>query len=555
MSDPPSRIQAKAKLGRWPGLVWAVPLAAILIVGYLGLRALANQGVDVVVTFGSAGGARVGDTKVVYKGLEVGRVTGIRLNPDKRHVDLKLRLEHDLRGVVTTGTQFWLIGANPSFTDLASLKAAVAGLSIGMAPGPGAPTRHLIGLDEEPLVPPGTRGREFLLDLNTVGATRRGSTILYRGYEAGRVTDVRSLAPGAFQAKLFIQSPFDDYVRTSSLFWNASAVQISLTGQGISGSINSPTTALGGGVAFDTPETRRDDPPSPAGAVFTLYSDLNRAQEGPDGPQVQYQAVFHGTAGALTLGAPVSFGGTRIGVVNAVGLVFDPRTGVVSNPVTFGLFPERLHVPGADASPNPDWRAVSDRAVGKLLQLGYRVQIGQSPPLIGPQFIALAKVAGAAPAQLGPSVPFPEVPAQSEEAGDLYGEADTLLKTVNGLPIEGIGCDVRQITSRLSALLASPAVDDSLNHLDSTLKSVDQIASQVKPQIKPLVAKLNQTADQLQRTAAAASQVLSGTGAAQDQGLPDAIRQLTEAARSIRGLADYLSRHPESVIRGRPAGD
>ena len=74
--------------------------------------------------------------------------------------------------MVTTGTQFWLIGANPSFTDLASLKAAVAGLSIGMAPGPGAPTRHLIGLDEEPLVPPGTRGREFLLDLNTVGELR-----------------------------------------------------------------------------------------------------------------------------------------------------------------------------------------------------------------------------------------------------------------------------------------------------------------------------------------------------------------------------------------------
>ena len=52
----PLRTHATEKHGRWPGLVWAVPLAALLIVGYLGLRAFAQRGVTVVVTFSSAAG-------------------------------------------------------------------------------------------------------------------------------------------------------------------------------------------------------------------------------------------------------------------------------------------------------------------------------------------------------------------------------------------------------------------------------------------------------------------------------------------------------------------
>ena len=77
------------------------------------------------------------------------------------------------------------------------------------------------------------------------------------------------------------------------------------------------------------------------------------------------------------------------------------------------------------------------------------------------------------------------------------------------------------------------------------------MVAQVKPQVGPLIGKLNQAADQLNGAAAAARGVLTGEGAGQDASLPGAIRQLTDAARSIRSLADYLSRHPEAVIKGK----
>jgi hypothetical protein len=46
-------------------------------------------------------------------------------------------------------------------------------------------------------------------------------------------------------------------------------------------------------------------------------------------------------------------------------------------------------------------------------------------------------------------------------------------------------------------------------------------------------------------------QILESQGGSEDSSLPDAIRQITEAARSIKTLTDYLDRHPEALIRGK----
>ena len=65
--------------------------------------------------------------------------------------------------------------------------------------------------------------------------------------------------------------------------------------------------------------------------------------------------------------------------------------------------------------------------------------------------------------------------------------------------------------------------------------------SQIEPQIGPLMNKLNEAAGQVSGTALAAHQLLGSEGDAQTGNLSETIRQLNEAARSIRTLAD-LSR-------------
>lgn len=543
---------AKARKSLWPGVVWAFPLAALMIVAYLGLQALVERGFTVVVTFDSAEGAREGDTKVIYKGIEVGRVTDIELANDGHHADMTLRLHRRLESQLGPESKFWLVGSNPSLTDLRSLKAAVAGVSIGMAPEPGPLTRRFVGLHQEPSISPDTPGRAFWLETDTLGPLRRGSTVSYRGDEVGSVVQTQTTGANSFRLQIFIRAPFDQYVRPESVFWNLSPLKISLGGDGITGQLASPQIALSGAVAFETPAAALRAPPSPPDARFQLFGSEERARQGPDGPPILYDTEFQGAAGQLQAGASVLLRGARVGVVDSVGLRFDPDTGVLSNPVTFALFPLRLNTPGVDPIATPNWRAISDRAVQKLVDLGYRANVSQSPPLIGSFQLSLDKVAEPAPVALDRSGPRPRVPAAPEtEGGSLFEKADSILTKVNAIPFDAIGTDVRQITSRLSKLVSSPELDSSIAHLDGTLKSLDQMTAQVRPQIGPLVAKLNQTAEQLRQAATSANGVLSGINVGQDGSLAGAIRQLTDTARSIRALADYLQRHPEALLNGK----
>src|ERR1700685_246128 len=77
---------------RSPGLVWAIPLAALIIVAYLGTQALVHRGEVVTVTFLRAAGARAGETKVLYQGVESGQLIKIVPNEDGRRLDFQLRL-------------------------------------------------------------------------------------------------------------------------------------------------------------------------------------------------------------------------------------------------------------------------------------------------------------------------------------------------------------------------------------------------------------------------------------------------------------------------------
>jgi ABC-type transporter Mla subunit MlaD len=110
---------------------------------------------------------------------------------------------------------------------------------------------------------------------------------------------------------------------------------------------------------------------------------------------------------------------------------------------------------------------------------------------------------------------------------------------------------LRAITGNLEKLMSSPQLKDSLAHLHSSLTSIDKLLSDAQPQIGPLIGKLSETAAELSATATGLRQVMENGGPNGDASLPDAIRQITEAARSIKTLTDYLDRHPEALIRGK----
>jgi paraquat-inducible protein B len=546
----PLRLDARELRTRWPGLVWAVPLAAILIVIYLALNALSDQGVDIVVSFNKAAGARAGDTPVVYKGVHVGRVVKIRISSDAKRVDMTLRMAPETRNALRDGAKFWLIGATPSLADLSSLQAVVSGVSIGASPGTGSPRRRFIGLDEPPPVPTDMVGTPYLLTGDAIGSTRVGAGVYYRGLEVGKVSRIVLTPSGQFQLNIFVSAPYDKLVRGNTEFFSAKPLRIQITSAGLDGELGPGTSPLMGGIEFDLPEGAGAAPRSPAGAVFPFYSDASQAADGSTGHAVSYQAVFHDAAGALQGGAPIYLAGFPIGRVAERRLVADPQGGSVFGAVTVEIEPESLGL-SADGG-EAQRRLRTDQLLRGLIRRGYRLEVAQNPPVVGPPALELRQTrqgsTGAVSLQ-GPLFALPTADAPS--LGALTERADTLLTRLDAVPIEQIGHDVRRLTHRLADLAASPEIDDGLKHLDRTLADLDQITSEAKPKVGPLVDKLSAAADQLQALAQSANRMVGGADGAQDATLPDAIRQLSEAARSIRTLAEDLDRHPESILKGR----
>ena len=559
MSTPEDQTNAP-ETGRrrtiWPNLVWGIPLAALAIVGYLGVRALLNRGEVVTVTFTRAAGAKAGVTKVLYQGVEAGQLTKIEPNADGRRLDFHLRLVPAAKSGLNTNARFWLIGANPNFSDLSSLEAVVSGIAIGYAPGEGGePEDQFEGLDQAPLILPGDKGTRYLLGAHALNSIHEGSILLFHGQAIGKVVAIRFNPDKGFRLQAFINQPYDSLIRRGARFWKISPLRLSFAGGGITANLAPLSTLLAGGIDLEVDTTKANDPRSPADTEFPLYSSHNAARQGLSGPTVGYEFAFDGAAGVLDETSAVTLLGYQIGEVESTRLAYNERTGAPYGIATAVLYPQQMHVnPGAGAQSTPDdWRATTDAALTRLIHLGYRARLQQSPPVLGDQSIALVRTAGASPAQLltdGGIPRFPSAPSSSN-LDDITAKADVFLNKLDAVPLEEIGANLNRITGSLDRLISSPELKDSLTHLRSTLTSIDKLLHDVQPQIGPLIGKLNDAAAELSGTATALRQIAESGGPNEDANLPEAIRQITEAARSIKTLTDYLDRHPEALIRGK----
>jgi paraquat-inducible protein B len=548
--------QTRARRTIWPNLVWGIPLAALLIVGYLGVRALFNRGEVVTVTFKKAAGAKGGMTKVLYQGIEAGQLIKIVPNADGRRLDFLLRLVPAAKSGLNTNARFWLIGANPNLSDLSSLKAVVSGIAIGYAPGEGGePTDRFQGLDQAPLILPGDKGTRYALRAHSLNSIHEGSIVLFHGQAVGKIIEIQFDRNHGFRLQAFIDQPYDSLIRPGARFWKISPLRLSFGGGGITANLAPLSTLLAGGIDLEVDTTNPGENQSPAGTEFPLYSSHNAARQGLSGPKVRYEFAFDADAGVLDETSAVTLLGFQIGEVESTRLAYSERTGAPYGIAVAVLYPEQMHLKSAADGRNTDydWRAATDAELTRLIRLGYRARLQQSPPILGDESIELVRSAGAPAAQLttdGGNPRFPSAPG-SGSLDDIAAKADLFLNKLDAVPLQEIGANLRKITGNLDKLMSSPELKDSLTHLHSTLTSIDKLLGDVQPQVGPLIKNLNNAAAELSGTAAALHQVVESGGPNEDVSLPDAIKQITEAARSIKTLTDYLDRHPEALIRGK----
>ncbi|HJS84456.1 MAG TPA: MlaD family protein, partial [Acetobacteraceae bacterium] len=536
--EPPSRVEpdppsARTERSRWPGWIWGIPVAAVAIVAWLAFKELAATGPKVTVIFPEAEGISAGQTEVLYQGLKVGEVESVRLEKDLRHVRAEIRLKPEMDSHIGPGTLFWING--PTLSNLSSIRAIIAGPSIGIEPQPGGKQDEYQGLAKPPVVSEPVPGHRYVLRASDPGSVSRGSAIFFRSLDVGTVESVTLASDRTFAISAFVRSPYDALVHEGTRFWNAGAVQVSLDSAGPRLQLQSLPALLGGAVAFETPSGVAEGPVAPGGTTFTLYESKTAAEFAPEAHSVAYQVVFGPEAGALQKGAAVNLAGHRVGSVIESRLVYDQSGGALREQVTLGIEPWRIALSGG-ATWSGTGRGEMDALMRRLIREGLRAQPGSSIPLVGPSDVELTFVNGVKPATLIAGNP-PEIPTAPGGAGlnGLMTAVSGIAGKLDRLPIDQIAGNIRTITDRLATLSESPGLTRSLGNLEQTLANLEQVSASAKTELPALIASLRKLASQADRTVADARQLISttaGTGpmGTNTAGLSQTLYELSRAA-------------------------
>jgi paraquat-inducible protein B len=499
-------------------LVWVIPFVAAVVGVWVAVTTILGEGPKITITLHTAEGLDAGKTKVHYNGVDIGTVTAIRLSGDHQRVIVTVQMAPKTDQFLVADTKFWVVRPRISGANVTGLGTLISGAYIGTEIGSSKEQRRtFIALENEPVITVDIPGRYFVLKTPDLGSLDMGTPVFFRRLQVGEVVSYELDKDGKLlTVKVFVRAPYDQYVNPNTRFWNASGFDVTLSASGLKVQTQSVLSILIGGIAFETDTTLPILPPADTNTVFTLFDNRAKAFEPAARNPQTYQLIFNQSVRGLTVGAPVEFRGIPIGQVSDIRAQIDLKSFQFTVPVTIQLDPRRLGVNVLDIAPGIDLETVRRKLIDSMVAHGVRAQLESGNLLTGAVYVSLDFFPGAAPATVDWSqtpVQLPTVPGQLEAT---EAKVENIVNKLDKMPLQQIGENVQK----------------SLADLDLTLVSARGM----------LVTAQGTLGNASSLTAPNSSQV---------QQLGQTLQEVSRAARSVRVLADYLERHPESLLRGK----
>ena len=118
-----------------------------------------------------------------------------------------------------------------------------------------------------------------------------------------------------------------------------------------------------------------------------------------------------------------------------------------------------------------------------------------------------------------------------------------MVEKIASLPLAQIGQDLSHTVRTVDELVSSPAIPESIESLNLALQDLQILLGTVNDRAGPLMTQAE--------TTLASANGFVGEDSMVRYDLNQLIRELTNAARSIRVFADYLERNPDALIVGK----
>ena len=288
----------------------------------------------------------------------------------------------------------------------------------------------------------------------------------------------------------------------------------------------------------------------------------------PFGHTLKAAIVFQDSISGLSIGAPVTFRGVRVGAVAGIEVRYDPTTQTAFIPVTVQLESKRV-VLTTDAGAALD--------LPQLVKQGLRAQLNTQSFVTGQSEIDLEFVP-ASVAALHPDITrLPEIPTRQSTIQrvrdelsqlplrELVDNSSATLRSLRGLAekldqsLPPLIESLRTTSDRSATAIgtASLAITEVQTRLDTTLADVSRLATvgtQVLTQrggeLHAVLQSSNQAVLQARDLLADLKGLTSERGADRAN-IDSTLRDLATAAAALRGLAHDVERNPQLLLTGR----
>lgn len=291
-------------------------------------------------------------------------------------------------------------------------------------------------------------------------------------------------------------------------------------------------------------------------------------------PQKKYVMYFEASVKGLSVGAPVVFRGVKIGSVTDISLKEDMEDMTVRIPVVAQINMNKFQMSGKDSKGPESHQSRIER--------GLRAQLQYQSLVTGQRMIGFDFHPETPVRVVSDTVDYPQIPTIQSTSGELTGKLEELpikqlVERTNAL-VGGLermvnspdmqeaprtlnlaAADARKLIQKIDREvdLLSPDARETLNAATATLQQADRVLTFEEGPSAELMNNINLTLTNTRETLDEFDDTLEVLrNAAPDERskyqLHKALRELQESSSAFGSLVEYLNRHPEALLRGKP---
>ena len=546
--------------------IWLIPLLAIIVAGWLVFKTVYDKGAEISISLPSAKGMEAGKTPLKYRDVTIGVVDRIEIPDEEDQIQVIVTVEKTAEKYLTDTARFWVVAPAIGLEGVSGLDTLLSGAYLEIDPGTGGErAAEFEGLESAPVISSNIPGREYLLRTGSLGNIQRGSPVVYRGLQVGRILGHRlAINNQSVEIVAFVEDPYTQLVKENTRFWDAGAVNVSISTSGVEVGASSLPALISGAVEFASNFGEGPSKIAKDGYEFYLFTGKTAMEEARYTQRVPFVLYFDGSVSGLEVGAPVEFKGIQIGTVRDISLELSPESGDYAIPVVIDIEPQRVRLTHREANLNdPKIKNVSrNKAIKSLINRGLRARLKSNNFLTGQLIVDLDLFPDRdARYYADGESSIPEIPTLPTELEEITTSLTRLIEKVEMMPIDRLSISLTETAEGMREIINEGRITDTINEFREVAAAVKKVVEQVDretlPRINSAVENGKTTLSEVEKTLNNASDLFrtaEGTiadGSPLKYDLSVMLRELAAASRSVRNLAEYLERNPSSLLSGK----